>query len=133
MKITFDKGSKCEEDIIMKIETNGVETFSMLDFAYCLNFIACNEIVIIDSKPNLSVERHFWLKNVIDRSIEDAKKHINWMKQPKEYFNEFTTYPYFISRRTIDKFLRDRDRENGKKEEIEFSYLAKKSDMREVI
>lgn len=107
MKVTTEKGRKCEGDTILKLETKGEEVITLIDLAYYVNQLGLNELKIIEQNPKLSKEKHFWFENVILKAVDDSKKGIDWRTETKEYLQQLLNPPYFI--KNLDKFLDNRE------------------------
>lgn len=110
MKISISKGKKTENDNLFIIESEGKEIIGIFDIAFYINQLAINELNIIKDK-NLSFDC-FWFRNVINKSIKDAENGVNWNDRSKDYFNQFYQKPFFIPKKSIDKFF-----QNGNKRE----------------
>jgi len=108
MKITFNKGNKTEGDRFILIEADK-ESISMMDIASMVNQFALNELIIIDEKPQLSRDNHFWFTHLMKRVVEDAKNNLDWITCEEEKLQYLTERPYFIKKSMLTKFFRDRD------------------------
>jgi hypothetical protein len=106
MLIRLKKGNKCVGDTILSIESQGEEVITLIDLAYYINILACNELKIIKENKNLKIEKHFWYENVINKAITDAKQNTNWYLCPDEYFVQLEKFPYFC--KNIAKFIKSK-------------------------
>ncbi len=111
MKVNFKKGNKCENDILLEIETQGAEITRAIDFAYYINILGINEIRIIDAKK-LNIDKHNWFKNLILKALDDSTKGIDWSIIDDNYIKNLANFPYYA--KGIQEFLEKRKNGNTK-------------------
>jgi len=107
MKIRFKQGKKSKGDKIILIEADK-ESISMLDLALMVNQFALNELMIIDENKQFSRDKHFWLLNLIERSLNDAIKGVDWLICEEEKLKDLIKRPYYVRQVMLDKFLEER-------------------------
>jgi len=112
MIVEFIKGNKTKSENRILIKTEKSEAINLIELAILVNQFAVNELKIIDETENFSREKHFWYKNLMEKSIEDALKGIDWLKCDESLIKDLNKKPYFVPLKSLNKFLSERQNEN---------------------